>query len=122
MDVRLPAIDAQPVEALDAQPLDDVKLDDATFAKAVVAASIDETTRAARALGYRPIDSLSRDHIEALRVAGCTRDEARAYLDSLFGNSMIRLPDRSGRGRVVDILMSDLDSYGEWAGDSAEGA
>ena len=94
--------------------------DEAEFAKAVVAAVTDEKIARGRARGTTPVESLTRVDIEELRRAGCTRDDARSYFDAVFGVQMLRRPTGNRevtRVRAVDLLMSDLDSYGAWAGD-----
>lgn len=85
-------------------------MDDALFVKAVTAAVIDEELAAAP---VRATEAFSRAHVEQLRQAGCTKADARSYLESAFGGQRVK---RGGRlANVVDLLVSDLDSYGPWA-------
>ncbi len=60
----------------------------------------------------KPEEGFSREHIVALRNAGCTREQVREYLVSIFANKKLR----RGGGMVsaVDHVMSDLESYGSW--------
>lgn len=62
--------------------------------------------------GKKPDEAFSRDHIVALKNAGCTRTQVREYLISVFGNSKVR---RGGdMVATVDHVMGDLDTYGFW--------
>lgn len=74
---------------------------------AVVAAVIDVELQ-----GTKPAEKFSRDHVVALKNAGCTKTEVRAYLESVFGAMKVR---RGGdMVSAVDHVMGDLDSYGMW--------
>lgn len=95
-------------------------MDDATFVKAVTAAVIDEELAAEPNVPAK--QSFSRAHVEQLRAAGCTREDARSYFESVFGAQQVRVPAQRDRGAAVsgglrsavDALMSDLDGYGPW--------
>ena len=73
-------------------------LDDPQFLVAAEVAVIEEVLAAAI---DGPRVAFDRAHVEALRVAGATRDDARSYFETLFP------------ARMVARLMDDLDSYGE---------
>ncbi len=62
--------------------------------------------------GKKPAEAFSRDHVVALKNAGCTREQVRDYLVSVFGNGTVR---RGGdMVNTVDHVLSDLDTYGFW--------
>lgn len=86
-----------PRDPLAGEPL---ALDDPQFLVAAEVAVIEEDLAAAI---EGPRVAFDRAHVEALRVAGASREDARAYFETLFP------------ARMVARLMDDLDSYGEWA-------
>jgi len=79
----------------------DGPVDERTF---VVAATVAEI-EADLAASPRPVPvAFDRAHVHALREAGATKEQVREYLATLFNPVQ------------VERVMSDLDSYGEWAG------
>jgi hypothetical protein len=83
---------------------DPVALDDPLFLVAAEVAVIEEALVASI---DPPRQAFDRSHVEALRVAGASRDGVREYVGTLFNP------------RQVERLMDDLDSYGAWSGDAA---
>lgn len=81
---------------------DPVPLEDPRFPVAVEVAVIEEDLAAAT---EGPRVAFDRAHVEALRVAGASRSQVREYAETLFPP------------RMVEQLMDDLASYGEWVDD-----
>lgn len=90
-------------------------MDDATFAKAVVAAVVDDELAVATAAEIPLRESFDRAHVEQLRAAGCTKADARSYFVHVFGDQRMRPPGGGDLVLMVDRLVDTLDDYGEWS-------
>ncbi len=88
---------------------------DRAFAKAVAAAVVDDELAVAKAAEVPFREAFDRAHVEQLRAAGCTKADARSYFEHVFGDARMRPPGGGDLIRMVDRLVDDLDSYGEWS-------
>jgi uncharacterized small protein (DUF1192 family) len=90
-------------------------MDDTAFEKAVAAAVVDDELAVAKVAEVPLKEAFDRVHVEQLRAAGCTKADARSYFEHVFGDARIRPPGGGTLVLVVDRLVDDLDSYGEWS-------